>query len=267
MSPGANACWDTSCWFFCRFWLFVCLNIPVRDSYSLELYHFCWWFCSLVCHPPCFSQYFLFFAWDSFRTNHTHFFFSTTNKSTGHFHLISTSHHCWARRIKSSLLLYQRNQQAGWVAASGLIVEGTGAPEVEEVGRGAWWCLAWADIPYPSGRSPWTSGTVRGQKQGGGCCRPSVPPPSGRTRPQRAQTASRSTSQKPKLDSEHKNEVSPTHLLTYLHLFEADPHTDLSVSLSPVLDLLKVVAVYPLPSLQHFHHFTNHNYKFTSLAH
>lgn len=149
------------------------------------------------------------------------FFFPTTlhNKSTGHFHLISTSHHCWARRIKSSLLLYQRNQQAGWVAASGLIVEGTGAPEVEEVGRGAWWCLARADIPYPSGRSPWTSGTVRGQKQGGGCCRPSVPPPSGRTRPQRAQTASRSTSQKPKLDSEHKMRCLPlTSSLTFTSL-------------------------------------------------
>lgn len=127
------------------------------------------------------------------------------------------------------------------MAASGLIASGMEAPEVEEVGREAWWCLAWVDIPYPSGRSPWTLGTVRGQKRGGGCCRPSVLPPSGRTRPRRAQTASRSTFPKPRLDSEHKTEVSPTHLLICPHPCKADLHTNLSLSLSPVLDLLQVI--------------------------
>lgn len=127
------------------------------------------------------------------------------------------------------------------MAASGPIASRMGAPGVEEVGLGAWWCLAWVDIPYPSGRSPWTSGTVRGQKQGGGCCRPSVLPPSGRTRPQKVQTASRSTSPKPRLDSERKTEVSPTHLLTYPHPCEADLRTNLSLSLSPILDFLPAI--------------------------
>lgn len=86
------------------------------------------------------------------------------------------------------------------------------APEVEgeeEGVQGAWWCLVWVDTPYPSGRSPWTSGTVRGQKRGGGCCRPRGPPPSGRTQPQRAPTASRSTSPRPRLDFERKTVGSP----------------------------------------------------------
>lgn len=128
-----------------------------------------------------------------------------------------------------------------------------------EAARGRWRCPALVDIPYPSGRSPWTSGTVRGQRQGGGCSRQSVPPLSGRTRPRRALTASRSTSQKPKLDSEHTIEGFPPHLLTPLH-----PNTNLSVSLSPVLDLLRPI---PLTLLLHFYHFTNHDYKVAPHAH
>lgn len=93
------------------------------------------------------------------------------------------------------------------MAASGLIALGMWALEV---GRGAWWYLAWVDTPYPSGRNPWTSGTVRGQKRGGGCCRPREPLPSGRTRPRRAPTASRSTSPKRRLDSEHRTVVCPS---------------------------------------------------------
>lgn len=258
---------ETFFYSFCWFWLFVCCNIPINDSYWLELYHFCWWFCSLVRHSSCFSQYFLFFCMGFLLYKHTIFFFTNRhNKSTVHFHLISSSHHCRVRMIRNFLLLYQRNQQAGWVAASGPIVEGKGAPEVEEVGRGAWWCPAWVDIPYPSGRSPWTLGTVRGRKQGGDYCRPSVPPPSGRTRPQKAPTALRSTSQKPKPDSEHKTEVSPTHLLTYLHPCQADPPTPISVFLWGQFWIFCGSLFILYPSLKNFHHFTNHNYKFTSLA-
>lgn len=119
------------------------------------------------------------------------------------------------------------------MAAYGPIASGMWGPEV---GQGAWWCLVWVDIPYPSGRSPWTSGTVRGQKRGGGCCRPSVLPPSGRTRPRRVPTASRSTFPKPRLDSEQKTEVSPFHLATHPHPCKTDLHTNLRPFLSPVLD-------------------------------
>lgn len=177
---------------YCWFWSFVC-PVSARDCCS---------FCSSLSHPLFLPT---FFAWDPF--SYKPFFFTTRHdKSTVRLHHISTSHHPCARRIRSFLLPYQRSQRAGWAAASGQIASRTVAPEVEEekeeAGRGAWWCLVWVDIPYPSGRSPWTSGTVRGQKQGGGCCRPSVPPPLGRTRPRRAPTASRSTSQRPRLDSE-----------------------------------------------------------------
>lgn len=93
----------------------------------------------------------------------------------------------------------------------------------EEVGQGAWWCLASVGTPCPSGRSQWTSGTVRGQKRGGGCCRPGALPPSGRIRQQRAPTVSRSTSPKPRLDSEHRAEVFPSHLLTHPHPLQSWP--------------------------------------------
>lgn len=134
-------------------------------------------------------------------------FFLTTqhNKSTVCLHLIYTSHHHRARRIRSFLLPYQRSQQEGWVAASGPTVSQMEAPEVCQ---GDWWCLVLVDTPYPWGRSPWTSATGRGQKREGGCYRPREPLPSGRTQPQRAQTALRSTSLKPRLDSELKTGVS-----------------------------------------------------------
>lgn len=130
-----------------------------------------------------------------------HFRTTQHNDSTVRLHLVSTCHCCLVRRIRSFPLLYQRSQQAGSVAASGLIISGMW---VVEVGQGAWWCLVWVDIPYPSGRSRWTSGTVREQRRGGGCCRPSALPRSGRTQPQRALTASRSTFLKPRLDSESR---------------------------------------------------------------
>lgn len=73
------------------------------------------------------------------------------------------------------------------------------------------------DIPYPSGRSPLTSGTGRGQRQGAGCCRQSVPHLSGRTRQRRAPTVLRSTSQRRKLDFEHTCKGFSTHLLNPNH--------------------------------------------------
>ena len=186
---------------YCWFWLFVC-HVLARDYPQLQFYLFLLLVLLLLCHILCFSPLFL----HGTPFVQTLFFTTQHNKSTVRCHHISTSHHRCARRIRSFLLPYQRSQWAGWAAASGQIASRMVAPEVEEekeeAGQGAWWCLAWADIPYPSGRSPWTSGTVRGQKQGGGCCRPSVPPPLGRTRPRRAPTASRSTSQRPRLDSE-----------------------------------------------------------------
>lgn len=239
--------------FFCCFFLFLGYfgYLSVVISWSMILTHLddAFLLVVLLVGLSFLFSPFPFFAWDSFCTNHP-LFLSPPNKLLGN------------RRIKSFLLLYQRNQQAGWLAAFGLKVEGMGVPEV---GQGAWWYLAWVDIPYRSGRSPWTLGTVRGQKHGGGCCRPSVPPPLGRTRPQRVPTASRSTSQKPKLDSEHMNEVSPTHLLTYLHPFEVDPFINLSISLNLVLILCTSLLFILYPPLQHLHHFTN--YKLTSLAH
>lgn len=210
--------------FFFGFWFFVCHNVSAHDSSWLGFYLFCWWFCSLVYHlfvPP---NIFTFLHGIPFVKPYKTIVFTTRHdKSTVRFHLISSFHHCRARRIRSFLLLCQRSQQAGWVAAFGPIAAGMGVLEVEEVGWGAWWCLVWVDIPYPSGRSPWTSGTVRGQKQEGGCCKPSVLPPSGRTRPQRVLTASRSTSQKPRLDFEHWG-VShpPPHLLSPLWSWPVD---------------------------------------------
>lgn len=194
--------------------------------------------------------------------------FSTTQhyKSTVRFHCISTSHHCWVRRIRSFLLPYQRSQQAGWVAASVLIVAaGMVAPEW---GQGAWWCLAWVDTPCPWRRSPWTSGTVRGQKRGEGCCRPSGLHPSGRTRPQRAPTASRSTSQKLRLDSEHKDEVSPTRLLTYPHPSQADLHITVSVFLWAQFWICGRSSLFILcPPFSIFLPITHSNYKPTFLVH
>lgn len=165
--------------------------------------------------------------------------------------------HFWVRRTKSFLLLYQRSQQAGWVAVSGLIAQATGVQEAEEVGRGASWCLASVDTPCPSGRSPWISGTVRGQKQGGDCCRPSALPPSGRTRLQRVPTASRSTSQKPKLDSEHNTDVSPAH-----------PPTPVPVFLWASIGMFCGVLVFILhPPCNYLHLLTNINSKLTLFAH
>lgn len=113
------------------------------------------------------------------------------------------SHHQRVRRIRNFLHPYQRSQRAGWAAAFGPIAWETGFPGMQEVARGGWWCPASEGTPSPSGRNPWTSETVRGQRREGGCCRPSVLPPSGRIRPQRAPTVSRSTSPKPRHDSEH----------------------------------------------------------------
>lgn len=112
--------------------------------------------------------------------------------------IVSTSHCQPSRKIRSFLPHYQRSQQVAWAAASEPTVWGTGAQEVVV----AWWCREWEGTPYPSGRNRWTLGTVRGWRRGGGCCRPSAPPPSGRTQPRRAPTASRSTSPKPRLDFE-----------------------------------------------------------------
>lgn len=119
------------------------------------------------------------------------------------------------------------------------------------MGQGAWWCLVWVDILYPSGRNRWTSGTVRGQRRGGGCCRPSVPPRSGRTRPQRAPTASRSTFLKPRLDSETRTEASPSHLFTHPHPRQSDLCT--SPFLSPVFGVVcRSLLINPVPSSSAF---------------
>lgn len=167
----------------------TCSNIPPHDSHELDLVplaFFLVYILPLICLPRPFCMGPL---------SHK----PSKLKPTNHLHTLSTL----PRRIKSFLLLYQRNQRAGLPAASGPTVQGTRPPEVAELDPVGWPCLALADIPYPSGRSPSTSGTVRGQRPGGGCCRQSVPPLSGRTRPRRVPTASRSTSQKRKLDSEH----------------------------------------------------------------